>query len=177
MTHTEKEEIKAHRVAGQSYAAIADALGLRKDQVSAFCRRYIQKDICLNCGKPLTQIKGRKPIKFCNAVCRTGWWNSHPSAVHQKAYYNFICKCCGKEFMAYGNTKRKYCSHVCYIQDRFSKWTAISGKHSLFPLHVQKGHSQRGGMHHNWYKTLRKISPIFGYVIFSRSLDFLADRR
>ncbi|MCD7811302.1 MAG: RNA polymerase subunit sigma-70 [Ruminococcus sp.] len=98
MTHTEKEEIKARRVAGQSYAAIADALGLRKDQVSAFCRRYIQKDICLNCGKPLTQIKGRKPIKFCNADCRTGWWNSHPSAVHRKAYYNFICKCCGKEF-------------------------------------------------------------------------------
>ncbi|RXM53885.1 RNA polymerase subunit sigma-70, partial [Clostridium tetani] len=26
---------------------------------------------------------------------------------------------CGKEFSAYGNKNRKYCSHNCYIRDRF----------------------------------------------------------
>ena len=44
---------------------------------------------------------------------------AHPEAVKQKAVYTFTCQECGKEFTAYGNAKRKYCSHSCYIAARF----------------------------------------------------------
>ena len=30
-----------------------------------------------------------------------------------------ICPHCGKEFHIYGDRRRKYCSHECYIADRF----------------------------------------------------------
>ena len=29
------------------------------------------------------------------------------------------CRECGKPFTAYGNSRRKYCSHECYIRNRF----------------------------------------------------------
>ncbi len=51
--------------------------------------------------------------------CRTVWWNSHPEAVNRKAVYSFTCAHCGKPFTAYGNAGRKYCSHACYIADRY----------------------------------------------------------
>lgn len=31
------------------------------------------------------------------------------------------CAHCGKPFTAYGNKERKYCSHNCYISDRFGE--------------------------------------------------------
>jgi hypothetical protein len=33
--------------------------------------------------------------------------------------YHFTCIACGKRFSAYGKADRKYCSHECYINDRF----------------------------------------------------------
>ena len=48
-----------------------------------------------------------------------GWWNSHAEQVKRKALYPFKCAACGKEFTAYGNTHRRYCSHGCYCKDRF----------------------------------------------------------
>jgi len=33
--------------------------------------------------------------------------------------YPAVCVRCGKEFLSYGNRKRKYCSHDCYIKARF----------------------------------------------------------
>ena len=35
--------------------------------------------------------------------------------------YKLKCAYCGKDFISYGNKKRKYCSHYCYIHDRFWK--------------------------------------------------------
>lgn len=34
-------------------------------------------------------------------------------------YYHLICRHCKKEFISYGNKERKYCSHNCYIRERF----------------------------------------------------------
>ena len=39
MTNEQKEQIRKLRGSGYGYATIADALGLTKNQVSAFCRR------------------------------------------------------------------------------------------------------------------------------------------
>ncbi len=133
MTNEQKTQIKQLRQSGYGYATIAESLGLTKNQVSAFCRRndlmgtkatsHIKErpniGCCRNCGKPLVQVPGRKLVKFCSDSCRVNWWNSHPEMVRQKAIYHFTCACCGKKFTAYGNARRKYCSHGCYIADRF----------------------------------------------------------
>ncbi len=133
MTNEHKQQIIELRQAGYGYATIATTLGLTKNQVSAFCRRINlsgtkasvhtdtqpESNCCLHCGKSLTQIAGRKSIKFCSSACRTKWWNSHLDKVNRKAFYNFTCAYCGKPFRAYGNDHRKYCSHECYITHRF----------------------------------------------------------
>lgn len=39
--------------------------------------------------------------------------------LNKKAVYTHTCAGCGREFTAYGNARRKYCSHACYINHRF----------------------------------------------------------
>lgn len=133
MTNEQRGKITALRHQGFGYTAIANSVGLSKDSVKAYCRSHglagekaeshslaeVPTQLCLNCGKTLIQFPRRKQKKFCCPECRTAWWNAHPDAVKQKAVYTFICPECGKEFTAYGNAKRKYCSHVCYIAARF----------------------------------------------------------
>ncbi|MCI9560414.1 MAG: hypothetical protein HFG52_14545 [Lachnospiraceae bacterium] len=51
--------------------------------------------------------------------CRVKWWHEHPEKIKQRAVYSFTCAGCGKPFTAYGNSRRKYCSHECYIRNRF----------------------------------------------------------
>lgn len=133
MTNEQREKITALRHQSFGYTAIANSVGLSKDSVKAYCRSHglagekaeshslaeVPTQLCLNCGKTLIQFPRRKQKKFCCPECRTAWWNAHPDAVKQKAVYTFICPECGKKFTAYGNAKRKYCSHDCYIAARF----------------------------------------------------------
>jgi endogenous inhibitor of DNA gyrase (YacG/DUF329 family) len=37
----------------------------------------------------------------------------------KQPYTQYTCPQCGKVFTSYGNKKRKYCSHNCYIKSRF----------------------------------------------------------
>ena len=133
MTTEQKQRIADMRQNGCGYTNIAKAVGLTKDNVKAYCRAHDlagikaqnnariapDQDFCLKCGKPLQQLPGRKKVKFCSADCRQQWWNAHPEAVRQKAIYTFTCAHCGRPFTDYGNSKRKYCSHACYIAARF----------------------------------------------------------
>lgn len=130
MTDEQKRQIRNLRKSGYGYSSIAELLSLTKSQVSSFCRRNkITADVaseyhsklrfCRQCGKPLTQVKGRRETKFCSDKCRNAWWNSHPELVNRRAVYEFICPQCSGGFTAYGNNHRKYCSHKCYIQARF----------------------------------------------------------
>ena len=109
MTDLQKSQIIALREQGYGYATIATSLGLTKNQVSAFCRR----------NSSSFTISRRMSMKFCSDACRTHWWNSHLDKVNRKAFYSFTCAHCGGPFTAYGNDHRKYCSHDCYIADRF----------------------------------------------------------
>lgn len=133
MTDLQKEHISALRLQGYGYTTIANAVGISKDSVKAYCRRHglagkvadnsrikLNTEVCLHCGTPLTQTAGQKKRKFCSDVCRVSWWNSHPEKVNRKAMYDFTCSHCGKPFTAYGNAGRKYCSHTCYVADRFN---------------------------------------------------------
>lgn len=74
---------------------------------------------CLFCGTPVQQLPGRKEKKFCSASCRTLWWNRNKYKIPRKTVHTYRCPTCGKEFYAYGTTKRKYCSKACYFKGRF----------------------------------------------------------
>ena len=128
MNKYQKDQIVKLRGQGESCSKIAAHLGISVNTVKSFCRRHINKgkiDICPQCGNKITQISGRKPKKFCKDECRVKWWNSHSEEVNRKAVYSFKCACCGKDFTAYGNAKRRYCSHSCYCKDRFQKAVAV----------------------------------------------------
>lgn len=132
MNDTQKMQIRRLRNEGKGYLKISKLLGLSASTVQSFCRReglngfrkiktgvIDGEHFCLNCGVEVPQNKGRKEKKFCSDYCRMRWWNTHQEKVDRKANYDYVCKYCGKKFTVYGNSKRKYCSHWCYIYDRF----------------------------------------------------------
>lgn len=134
MTDHQKAQIIKLRAAGNGYGKIARTLGISLNTVKSFCRRNDisrnsfsepsatftgETTYCENCGRPIRQIEKQKKKRFCCDKCRNAWWNSHLDQVKRKAVYYFKCPHCGKEFRVYGDKRRKYCSHACYIADRF----------------------------------------------------------
>ena len=134
MTESRKAKIIKLRAAGKGYRVIASTLGIPVNTVKSFCiRNHINAEtapglaaslptetsLCDNCGKEIQQMPKRKKKRFCSDKCRNRWWNSHLSLVKRKANYTFVCQHCGKEFSVYGDRRRKYCSHECYIAARF----------------------------------------------------------
>lgn len=126
MTAQEKKRIAELRSVGFGYKKIAAEIGISENTVKSYLKRMIDTDdqkkpnqpaavfSCLQCGKPVPQNPGRKEKKFCSDACRYRWWNSHPAKDADR-----ICPVCGERFTAYGRRSRKYCSHACYILDRF----------------------------------------------------------
>lgn len=133
MNAEQKDSIIKMRAEGMSYSGIAKALNLVEITVKKHYQRNhinVQRSIpqentaythCRECGAELHQIDKRKRRLFCGAACRALWWHKHPDLIKQKAVYSFKCACCGKDFSAYGNSHRKYCSHACYIKNRYRK--------------------------------------------------------
>lgn len=138
MTDKVKEKIRELRLKGMGYKAIANLLGITRDSVRGFCKRNgidgescvvalnvdekIKRNLlCVCCGKPIKQKHQGRTRRFCSDECRRKWWNENQDKRNEKetAIYKYTCPYCGKEFSVYGNKKRKYCSHNCYIKDRF----------------------------------------------------------
>ena len=132
MTENQKAQIMKLRAAGYGYGKIAQELDISLNTVKSFCRRNRLKKAtivpviptgevthCENCGREIKQVFKRKRRRFCSDKCRNLWWNSHLDLVKRKAPYTFRCQHCGKEFHIYGDRRRKYCSHDCYVADRF----------------------------------------------------------
>lgn len=126
MTSEEKDRIANLREKGLGYKAIAAQLGLSANSVKSYCKRNDmagasdkETHTCVCCGIPVIQHPGRKEKKFCSDRCRMKWWNAHLDQVNRKANYEITCRFCGKQFVSYGNAHRVYCSHECYIEDRF----------------------------------------------------------
>ena len=122
MTLEEKNKIYQLKKEGYGYKKIANELGLSASSVQSFLKRNpIDLDLlgtCKRCGMTIQSIKGKKRKQFCSDRCRWDWWNSHIKEVNKKAFYTLTCKHCGKEFTAYGNQKRVYCCHDCYVKDK-----------------------------------------------------------
>ena len=136
MTNEQKMQICRMRQKNQSYVSIASALGVTVSMVKGYCHRnglegmragrHTSSDadevvICPECGKEIIQRNGIKKLRFCSSACRQAWWNRHPEKVNRKAVYTFVCRYCGQSFSAYGNAYRKYCSHACYIANRYQE--------------------------------------------------------
>lgn len=120
-----RDRIIELRRRGHSYTDIAHDTGVSRETIKSLCRRtgIIPEQtspvatICEHCGEKLhTPAAGKR---FCSTTCRLAWWHSHPERLNRKAIYTFTCAGCGEPFSAYGNSRRKYCSHRCYIRDRF----------------------------------------------------------
>lgn len=117
------DTIKKMREDGNSYKAIALFLSIPKSTVQSYCRRnkikvnYKNKENsdlylkCLYCKKELEQKSKLKPKKFCSDKCRHQWWSL-------KNGKKKICDYCNQPYISSIKTK-KYCSHECYINDRF----------------------------------------------------------
>lgn len=129
MTEKEKEKIRYLRLDGLGYGAIAKRLEISENTVKSFCRRNHLSGVagkeppavCRYCGRPLGVLPKRRRRKFCCEACRRAWWKAHPELIERRAFYPSVCVHCGKEFQSYGNRHRKYCSHECYITERFKK--------------------------------------------------------
>jgi len=135
MTNEQKEKIYEMRKEGMSYSKIVLTLRISENTVKSYCRRNNlgaviknefetprQKNtVCMHCGKALKLGMSRKLQKFCSEECRRTWWKGNDELLKRKAYYTLVCAECCKEFKSYGNKKRKYCSHACYINARFRK--------------------------------------------------------
>lgn len=129
VTEEYKDKITCLRYMGRGYASIAKELGLSKNTVKSFCRRNCLTSAelivtdgqgrCRACGALILQQPKMKKRVFCCTQCRQEWWAKHPEQIRRRAVYAFTCAKCGKPFTAYGNQKRKYCCHACYIADRF----------------------------------------------------------
>ncbi len=132
MTDNEKKQIAEYREQGMSYTEISKVMDLSLNSIKTYCKRNglggmraYSRDgssvvtTCESCGKSVTQNPGRKSKRFCSDQCRNKWWNAHMDLVKKKANYECTCTRCGKAFISYGNKDRKYCSHSCYVEDRF----------------------------------------------------------
>jgi len=130
MTEEQKKKVSDLRRAGIGYTETARLAGVSRDAVRSFCRRnglagemagtgQPTDGQCRECGKPLQQTEGVKRRVFCCKECREKWWHRHPEQIRQKAVYSFTCAGCGRPFTVYGDSRRKYCSHGCYINARF----------------------------------------------------------
>ncbi len=129
MTNETKQQIKNLRKQGYGYKKISKFVGESVGSVRHYLATYQEKELhvfCLNCGRPIVSIKGKKKKKFCSDRCRWDYWNHHQKEVNKKAYYQVTCKYCGKEFLSYGNEHRVYCCHECYIEDYKHKRKVVS---------------------------------------------------
>ena len=128
MNDKQKVKIQELRLQGAGYRKIAKEMGLSENTIKSYCRRHPlieQKGdlehvhYCLQCNKVIDQNGKRKEKKFCSDACRMAWWNSHRDKVNHRIVRKMECTCCHKTFTVYGNGQRKYCSHTCYVKDRF----------------------------------------------------------
>ena len=132
-------QITELRHKGLGYKSIAIVVGTSRENVRYFCKTHgLAGDVekikatfkdenvpsrCKFCGKRIERNPKSGKKLFCSDECRRAWWKQHPEkSVHsQEATYTFECAYCKRYFSAYGNKFRKYCSHDCYVMDRFWK--------------------------------------------------------
>ena len=139
-----QRRIRELRHRGVGYRSIAAELGISRDTVRNFCvsndlqgiastQAAVAGNVCPCCGGEITQTRRGRPRRFCSELCCRKWWAAHPEAIRQspQAQHHLKCVYCGKDFIVYSNTRQKYCTHNCYIRDRF--WRKEEGREPYAP--------------------------------------------
>lgn len=120
MTDNVKKEITQLRSSGIGYGRISRQLGIPLSTVKSYCIRNnvpskARGQVCLQCGHAIEPRQTSNRKRFCSDGCRIRWWNHHTHLMKANA----VCVHCGKKF--HGRSGRKYCSHWCYIAERFGE--------------------------------------------------------
>jgi len=143
LNQEQKDDILKLRKKGYGYKSISGIVKINRDVVRDLCKRNglggflgygksvpmeSKKEIptkqtsCERCGEPINILerRGRK-ARFCSDSCRRKWWyeNQDKKDRRESAWYSFVCLYCGKDFKAYGNRTRKYCSRKCSVEHRY----------------------------------------------------------
>jgi len=122
MTEEEKTKIHELREQGLGYKRIAAELGMKLSSIQSFIKRNKAENqllgTCKECGMQIKSTKGKKRKEFCSDRCRMRWWNAHRDSIKHRNSSVVKCRFCGVEFITFGNCKRVYCSHECYVRDR-----------------------------------------------------------
>jgi len=145
---SQEKRILELRQKGYGYKSIVTILGIKRDTVRSLCKKYglqgylglgLSKESepqireknqythCIHCGKEINiqnrYRRGRKS-KFCSDRCRRMWWyeNQDKKERRETAWYHFVCFYCGKDFKAYGNKNRKFCSCKCTVDYRYGSY-------------------------------------------------------
>ncbi|SHJ77638.1 hypothetical protein [Paramaledivibacter caminithermalis] len=166
LTKEQKEEILKLRKKGYGYKSIASILKVKRDDVRDLCKKYgltgylgygeslkndvpkkkeIQKQ-CLYCGEEInTKMRRGRKSKFCSDKCRRTWWNENQDKKDRRdtAWYSFVCKYCGKDFKAYGNKNRKFCSRKCARDYRYGSYREKTG----YETRLEKNSKSNDGAH------------------------------
>ena len=150
LTEYQQRKIREFRLQGVGYRAIASVVGVNRDEVRNFCvskeldrlaaerngREKLAQDEsnCANCAVIIRHSRTGRHKKFCSEKCRRAWWSAHPDVLVKSEAASYACTCryCHESFEAYGNRNRKYCSHNCYIRDRF--WRKEEGREAYQPV-------------------------------------------
>ena len=125
MTPEQKEAITTLRADGLGYKAIAIRLSISVNSVKSFCQRqkvsYSKKDElqCELCGQTFEVESRTNNKRFCSKECRMKWWNRNKRNIRRASQVEHSCQHCQKKFKAYIHEGRKFCSHQCYIKERF----------------------------------------------------------
>lgn len=128
MTNDDIRTIKRLRENGVAFSEIAKRLSLNENTIKSYCYRNAikplenlpkPKEACEMCLTPIVQKEKRKKKRFCSDQCRSTWWNEQRKNKTVKRGKEKVCANCDATFHSYKD--RKYCSHPCYIKQRFGR--------------------------------------------------------
>lgn len=128
LKESQKQDIIRLRSHGWGYRKIACAVNASRDQVRNFCKSNsvagkgidlikkidnLDEHYCKMCGTALIQNKTGRRKLYCSKDCKTKWEKLHP------VLHEIQCQYCGNVVFVQNADTRKFCSHECYIKNRF----------------------------------------------------------
>lgn len=134
MSEQEKQYIVKQRAMGKSFVQIGRELGRGESSVRYVFNHIMDEETkadeviptaflgtgtsgtpkCRYCGREFMRpAMGGKQL-FCSARCRNAWGNEQK----RRTPYSRVCEQCGREFTAFGNPHKRFCSRKCFADSR-----------------------------------------------------------
>ena len=129
MTNAEVLKIHELKEQGLGYKRIANELNIPLSTVKSIILRQKNNNetVCLFCGRRIINKPKTKRKKFCSDICKRRYLAKHPETLKSEKSITKVCPTCGCSFISYKSSKRKYCSHRCYINFRYKREVISDG--------------------------------------------------